>query len=122
GRRRRDGAEGIRSEYGPGERPERGEEMRRVGARLSRGGEQAPGRAAFQQVGEGELFGAASEEAIAEFTQDRKVESRIRQLETQQILPVDARADRLRRLAIRQMLPKLPNRHQRQPPRGQGWL
>ena len=38
--------------------------------------------------------------------QDRKVEARIRQFETQQILPVDARADRLRGLAIGEVLPK----------------
>src|SRR6266481_6451431 len=31
----------------------------------------------------------------------------------------DARADRLRRLTIGQVLPKRHNRHQRQPPRGQ---
>jgi HKD family nuclease len=60
------------------------------------------------------------------FTQHRKVESRIRQFETQQILPVNARADRLRCLAIGQVLPKLHERHQREPPRGQarvppGW-
>ena len=47
------------------------------------------------------LRGAARQETVPEFTQDRKVEPRIRQLETQQILPVDARADRLRRLTIR---------------------
>src|SRR5262249_44974351 len=42
--------------------------------------------------------------------------------ETQQILPVDARADRLRRLAIREVFPKLHDRYQRQPPRGEPWL
>src|SRR5215468_2518857 len=96
--------------------------MRRVGALLAPGGEQAQGTAALQQLVEEELYGAASEEAIAEFTQDRKIESRIRQLETQQILPVDARADRLSRLTIRQILPKLHDRHQRQTPRRQGRL
>src|SRR5262249_6390301 len=52
----------------------------------------------------------------------RKVESRIRQLEAQQILPINARADRLRGLAIREVLPKRHDGHQRQAPRGQAWL
>jgi hypothetical protein len=85
--------------------------MRRVGALLSPGGEEAQRPAALQQLLQEQLFGAASQEAVAKFTQDRKVESRIRQLKTQQILPVDARADRLSRLAIRQGLPKLHDRH-----------
>src|SRR5262249_6755176 len=54
-----------------------------------------------------------------ECAQDRKVETWVSQLKTQQVLPVDAGADRLRRLAIGEILPKLHDGHQRQPPRGQ---
>ena len=84
--------------------------------------EQAQGAAALQQLVEEELFGAARQQAVPEFTQHRKVEARIGQLETQQILPVDARADGLGRLAIGQVFPKLHDRHQRQPPGGQARL
>src|SRR4029434_2360141 len=96
--------------------------MRRVGALSSPGCEQAEGTTALQELVEEERFGAPCQETVPEFTQDRKVETRVRQLETQQILPVDARADRLRRLAIGEVLPKLQDRHQRQPPRGQARL
>jgi hypothetical protein len=44
------------------------------------------------------------------------------QLETQQILSVDARTDSLGRLAISQIFAKLHDCHQRQPPGGQAWL
>src|SRR5947208_11338550 len=93
--------------------------MRRVGALLSSGLEPPHGAAALQQLVEEELFGAPRQQAVPEFAQHRKVETRIRQLQTQQILPVDARADGLRRLTIGESLPKLHDRHQRQPPRGQ---
>ena len=122
GHRVQRGAEGFRHEFEPVEHPDRREHMRRVGALWPTGLEPPHGAASLPQLVEEDLFGAPRQQAVPKFAQHRKVESRIRQLETQQILPVDARADRLRRLAIRQMLPKLPNRHQRQPPRGQGWL
>src|SRR5713226_7871635 len=59
---------------------------------------------------------SARQQAVPEFAQDRKVEPWIRQVETQQILPVDARADCLSRLAIGEVLAELHDRHQRQPP------
>ena len=62
------------------------------------------------------------QEPVTKFTEHGKVEARVREIETQEILPVDTRTDRLRRLAIRQVFPKLHDRHQRQPPRGQARL
>ncbi len=112
------GAEGFRDEFEPVQHANRGEDMRRVGALLSPGGEQAQGPAALQQLVEEDLCGAPRQQAVSEFAQNRKVETRIRQCKTQQILPVDARADRLRRLTIGQVLPKLHDRHQREPPWG----
>ena len=119
GHRVQRGPEGFRHEFEPVQHADRGEHVRRVGALLSPGLEQAQRPAALQQLVEEELFGAARQQSVPEFAQHRKVKARIRQLEAQQILPVDARADRLRRLAICEVLPKLHDRHQRQPPRGQ---
>src|SRR5881398_1355959 len=93
--------------------------MRRVGALLSSGLEPPHGAAALQQLVEEERCGAPRQQAVPEFAQHRKVETRIRQLETQQILPVDTCAYGLRRLAIGEVLPKLHDRHQRETPRGQ---
>ena len=122
GHRVQRGPEGFCHEFEPVQHADRGEHVRRVGALLAPGGEQAQRTAALQQLVQEQLFGAARQQAVPKFTQDRKVKPRIRQLETQQILPVDARADRLRRLAIGEVLPKLHDRHQRQPPRGQARL
>ena len=68
---------------------------------------------------EQEGFGTPGQKPIAQCTQDRKVEARVRQLETQEILPVDTGSDRLGSLAIGQVLAKLHERHEGQPPRGQ---
>jgi len=97
-------AEGFRHEFEPVEHPDRREHMRRVGAAVATGLEPPHGAAALQQLVEEELFGAPRQQAVPEFAQHRKVESRVSQLETQQILPVDARAHGLRRLAICQVL------------------
>ena len=64
-----------------------------VGALLSPRFEQAQPLAALQELVE-ELFGAARQQAVPEFAQGRKVEPRIGELETQEILPVDTRPDR----------------------------
>ena len=84
--------------------------------------EQPHGPTPRQEFVPEEGFGTAGQEPVATFTQDRKVEARVRQLETQEIRPVDARPDGLHRLAIRQVFPKWQERHQRQPPRGQARL
>src|SRR5262249_8070607 len=75
--------------------------------------------AALQQLVEEQRFGAAGQQAVPECTEHGKVEPRVRQLQTQQVLPVDAGADCLRRLAISEMLPKLHDGYQREPPWGQ---
>jgi hypothetical protein len=113
------GAEGFRHEFKPIEDADRGKDVCRVGTLLSPGLEQTQRLAALQQLVEEKLFGAAHQQAVPKFTQHGKVEARIRQCETQEILPVNARADRLRRLTIRQVLAKLHDRHQREPPRRQ---
>ena len=111
GQRVERGAEGFRHEFEPVKDADRGEDVGGVSALLAPGGEQAQGPATLQQLLEEQCFGAAREQALPEGTQHRKVEARIRQLETQQILPVDACADRLGRLAIGEVLPKLHDRH-----------
>jgi hypothetical protein len=122
GQRVERGAEGFRDEFEPVEDADRREDVCRVGALLAPGCQQPQRLATLQQLLEEQLFGTAHEQAVPEGTQHGKVETRVRQLETQQILPVDARADRLGRLAIRQVFPKLHDGHQRQPPWGQARL
>src|SRR5262249_17273245 len=56
------------------------------------------------------------------FTQHRKVKTRIRQLETQEILPINARADCLCCLAIGQVFAELHDRDQREAPRREAGL
>src|SRR6266852_7775460 len=96
--------------------------MRGVRALLPTGLEEPQRATPLQQLLKKHLCGVARQQAVPELAQDRKVETRIRQVETQQILPVNACADRLRRLAIGEVLPKLHDRHQREPPRGQARL
>jgi len=92
--------------------------MGRVGALRPTGLEEPQHATPLEQLLQQPLFGTARQQTVAELAQDRKVASRIRQVETQQIFPVDARADGLRRLTVRQVLPKLHDGHQREPPRG----
>ena len=75
GHRVQRGAEGFRHEFEPVQHADRGEHVRRVGTLLSPGGEQAQRPAALQQLVEEELFGAARQQAVPEFAQDRKVET-----------------------------------------------
>src|SRR5437016_4707266 len=84
--------------------------------------EQAERPATLEQLLQQQHFRAAGEQAVPEFAQHRKVETRIAQVETQQILPVNAGADGLRRLAIGEVLAELHDRYQCEPPRGQSWL
>ena len=84
-------AEGFRHEFEPVEDTHCGEDVRRVGALRPPRLEEADSAAALQQLVEEERFGTCRQQAVPEFAQDRKVETWISQLETQQILPVDAR-------------------------------
>jgi hypothetical protein len=113
GQRVERGAEGFRHEFEPVEDADRGEDVGRVSTLLPASLEQAECLAALEQLVEEQFFGTAGQQAVPEFAQDRKVEPRIGQFETQQILPVDTRPDGLCRLAIREIFPKLHDRHER---------
>src|SRR5207302_9692688 len=63
------------------------------------------------------VFGSApSEEAVATCTERGKGKARVRQVQAQEILPVEAGPDRLGGLAIGEVLPKLQDGHQGQAP------
>ncbi len=62
------------------------------------------------------LFGTAGKESAAELTQDRVVEAGIGQLQPQEILPVDAAAHGVRRLAVREVFRVLEQCDQRKAP------
>jgi len=115
------GSQGLGDEFQAVEHPDGGQHMGRVGAWRPTGLEEPQRATPLQELVQQQRFGTACQQSVPKFTQDRKVEARLRQFETQQILPVDARADGLRGLAIGEVLPKRHDRHQRQPPRGQAW-
>jgi hypothetical protein len=72
--------------------------------------------AGFQQplrLGNGEdgieeaTLGAVGQQPSAEFTQDRMVKAEVGKLQTEQLLPVDARANRVSCLAVGHAFPEL---------------
>jgi len=113
------GPEGLRHQCEAMQHADSCQHMGRLGALLAPRCEPSPGATPLQQLVSQEGFGAPRQEPVAQCTQDRKVEARVRQLETQEILPVDTGADRLGGLTIGQVLAPLHERHEGQPPGGQ---
>src|SRR3954449_9279909 len=68
------------------------------------------------------LLRATSQKTISKLAEHAEVKARVRQLEAEQVLPVDPRPDRLSRLSISQALAELHQRDQGQPPGWAGWL
>jgi hypothetical protein len=68
------------------------------------------------------LFCASRNETAAEPAQNGGIEARVSQLQSQQVLPVNAAADRVGHPAVGQVLGKLGQGHKSQPPRTFGWL
>src|SRR3954471_24666502 len=64
------------------------------------------------------LLRATGQKTISKLAEHAKVKARVRQLEAEQVLPIDPRPDRLSRLSIAQALAELHQRDQGQPP---GW-
>ena len=91
----------------------------RVGALLAPRFEEPHRPTSLQQLIEQEGFGTAGEETVAKFTEDGKVEARVRQVQASEILPVNAGPDRFGRLAVRELFAELHKRDEREPPWGQ---
>src|SRR5215218_6826786 len=68
------------------------------------------------------LLRAAGQKTVSKLAEHAEVKARVRQLEAEQVLPVDPRPDRLSRLSIAQALPELHQRDQGQAPGWTGWL
>jgi len=68
------------------------------------------------------LLRAAGQKTISKLAEHAEVKARVRQLEAEQVLPVDPRPDRLSRLSIAQALAELHQRDQGQAPGWTGWL
>src|SRR3954463_8720144 len=62
------------------------------------------------------LVRAAGQKTISKLAEHAEVKARVRQLEAEQVLPVDPRPDRLSGLSITQALAELHQRDQGQPP------
>ena len=65
---------------------------------------------------------ATSQKTVSELAEHAEVKARVRQLEAEQVLPVDPRPDRLSGLPIAQALAELHQRDQGQAPGWTGWL
>src|SRR3954466_8377360 len=65
---------------------------------------------------------AAGQKTISKLAEHAEVKARVRQLEAEQVLPVDPRPDRLSGLPIAQALAELHQRDQGQAPGWTGWL
>jgi hypothetical protein len=124
GRKGGEGREGVahrlRHELDPIQRAAGGQHVSRVRPLPPPRLEQPAVAGASQQQVEQPAPGAADQQTGAELAQDRMVEARIRQLERQGILPVEAAAHRLGRRAVREVLDELEDRDQSQPPGGFG--
>src|SRR4051812_3683780 len=68
------------------------------------------------------LVRAAGQKTISKLAEHAEVKARVRQLEAEQVLPVDPRPDRLSGLPIAQALAELHQRDQGQAPGWTGWL
>src|SRR4051812_19916368 len=68
------------------------------------------------------LLRATSQKTISKLAEHAEVKARVRQLEAEQVLPVDPRPDRLSGLPITQALAELHQRDQGQSPGRTGWL
>jgi len=100
------------------ERPDRGQDVRRVGALPTPRLEQLPRARPCQHRLEEQPLRRTCGEAAPERAQDRGVAARVGELQPQHVLPVEPRAHRVGGLAVRQSLRALQDRRQRQPPRG----
>src|SRR4051794_14940731 len=68
------------------------------------------------------LLRAAGQKTVSKLAEHAEVKARVRQLEAEQVLPVDPRPDRLSGLPITQALAELHQRDQGQSPGRTGWL
>ncbi len=110
-------AEGLADEFDPVEHPHRRQHLRRVSALPPPRLDQLPLAAPPQEGVEEEPLRVALDQPRAELDEHRGIEARVVQVTPQEVLPVDAAAHGVGRLPIRQPLPKLEERHQRQSPR-----
>ena len=94
--------------------------MRRVGALLTSLFEPAALPTVLKQHLQEEFFLVARKLASAKLAEHRKVDARIPEFETEDVLPVDATAHRFNSLSVRVVLHILHDTDQRQAPRGFG--
>src|SRR5262245_42055091 len=99
-----------------------GQHVGRVGALSPPGREEPRALATVQQPLEQQPLRAACEQARAELAEHRGVNARVSQLEAEQVLPVDAGADGLRRRAVGEVLAELQDGDQGQPAGREGGL
>ena len=96
--------------------------MGRVGTLPTACFQQPLSLAAGQQPVQQARRGAAFKQAASKLAEDGEVEAAVGQVEAEQILPVDASADRFCGLAVREGFAELQDRHPGQAPRRQAGL
>jgi hypothetical protein len=100
-------AHGFAHTLQPVEHADGGQHVGRIGALPAARFEQLALGAVHQQGVEEALLRAPRHHTTAELAQDRVVEALVRQLQAQEILPVNAAAHGVRGLAVGQVLSKL---------------
>jgi hypothetical protein len=91
------GAQGLGHTFETVQRADRAEHMGGVGTLPAPGVQQLQVTAQHQKGVEQLLFRASSHQAAAEFAQNRGIEARVGQFQSQKVLPIDAAADRIGR-------------------------
>ena len=112
------GAQRLGQQFDPVQLAHGGEDVRAVGAASPSRLEQAALARRVQQT----LGGVPTQQPAAELAQHAVVEARVGQVEGEQVLPVNARPDRLGRLPVAQPLAELQQRDKGQPSRRIGRL
>jgi hypothetical protein len=110
-------AQGFPEEFEAREHPDSRHHLSCIGALLPVRLEHAEGPTAGQEGIEEALDPLPGHEAGAKRTQHAEMKARIRQFQSKEILPVNARPDGVGSLAIGQLLPELHHRHQGEVPR-----
>jgi primosomal protein N'' len=104
------------------ERTNSSQDVARVSTLPTVGFQQSQPTEALQHEIEEQSFGIALDQATTKLTQDRVVEPRIIEVQSERVLPIDPSTNSVRGLAVGQILNELKHRDQCQTPWTLGWL
>lgn len=111
------GADGLGNLLEAVERPQGSQDMRRTGPLASSRPRQAVRHARVEQGVQQQVLRVPHDQGRPKVREDREVESRILQAQTEEVVPIDSSPHRVGRRAIGETLGELQDRHDRQAPR-----